>query len=667
MITGRFVVALVLFGCGIPYVVDAEEGGAEDTKRTATDVLSAADFVQAALEAESTGNGADRAQYLKEALLQDPNYAPARWQSGYLQTHDKWLTIAEMAAQNRADTRLAGYQQFRASLPESPQRDLLLGRWCQEQNLTDQATFHWRNVLETDPYHSEALQALGVRWYNGELIPADEVTKRKKSDFQAARTASTRVQRMKDTIARWENVAANNPTELQAQMATDLAAEKSRLPIPTFNYLLCERCSDTKAPAACEIVNRTWVHLLAQDRSNTKYLVMHAIGHPLESVRLAAADELQKLPRKDYVPLLLESARFPAEFAWSLLVTGGIVRAEYTVDVQGMDADTEFEHVDSIEFLDDLFPFDLLYVRSKDFPQLNADRVAVKEDSVSRKTYPRQLAMTTVTRAHGIQNLVDQYNAKITEINFRVKLALERATGEDLDASPRSWRTWWNEYVCDVYEVETVQTGLGQNDNNQDRGPDNQGGRQPNAVGQQPERPLYQFTSQNWLYNRPRPSQHHLLQMSCFSTDTPVWTITGPRPIAEILPGDQVLAQNATTGELAFKTVELVTKRQPSPLIRITVDGDEILATRGHPFWVVGKRWTMAKHIQAGDLLHTVSGSLPVVKVEELPTPEAWYEFAYNLQVADFHTYFVGEKQMLVHHMSMLSILDEGSSIVPGL
>lgn len=666
MITGRFVVALLLFGCGVPYVVDAEEGGAEDTKRTATDVLSAADFVQAALEAESTGNGADRAQYLKEALLQDPNYAPARWQSGYLQSHDKWLTIAEVAAQYREDTRLAGYQQFRASLPESPQRDLLLGRWCQEQSLTDQATFHWRNVLEADPYHGEALQALGVRWYNGELIPADEVTKRKKSDFRAARTTSARIQRMKDTIVRWETVAANNPTDLQAQMATDLAAEKSRRPIPTFNYLLCERCSDTKAPAACEIVNRTWVHLLAQDRSNTKYVVMHAIGHPLESVRMAAADELQTLPRKDYVPLLLESARFPAEFAWSLLATGGIVRAEYTVEVQGLEADTEFQHVNSYELLDDLNPWVVYSIRSIITPELNSDTSMPKRKYPMRRLYPRLFTADATDRAREIRSRVEEYNASATEINRRVTLALERATGKDLDGDPRTWQAWWNEFVSDAYDAEAFQPGRNQDDNNQGRGQGNQGGGHQNTGGQQPVRPVHQITSQFGLYNCPLPSRY-VTWISCFCADTPVWTSTGPRPIAEILPGDQVLAQNATTGELAFKTVELVTKRQPSPLIRITVDGDEILATRGHPFWVVGKRWTMAKHIQAGDLLHTVSGSLPVVKVEELPAPEAWYEFAYNLQVADFHTYFVGEKQMLVHHMSMLSILDEGSSIVPGL
>ena len=102
-------------------------------------------------------------------------------------------------------------------------------------------------------------------------------------------------------------------------------------------------------------------------------------------------------------------------------------------------------------------------------------------------------------------------------------------------------------------------------------------------------------------------------------------------------------------------------------MIRVQVGSEEILATRGHPFWVIGKRWTMAKHLQAGDMLHTVTGPIAITHVEPTPAPEAWYDVAYNLQVRDFHTYFVGQQQLLVHHLSMLAILDEGSTIVPGL
>ena len=158
-------------------------------------------------------------------------------------------------------------------------------------------------------------------------------------------------------------------------------------------------------------------------------------------------------------------------------------------------------------------------------------------------------------------------------------------------------------------------------------------------------------------------TQYH----SCFRGSTLVWTDTGPRVIEQIRPGDQVLSQNASTGELTYKLVEMATKTAPTPMMKITVGGEEIVSTLGHPFWVVGKRWTMAKQLHEGYLLHTVAGPLPVEKVEEIPAAKEWYEFSYNLQVADFHTYFVGQNQVLVHHLTMLSILDEGSAVVPGL
>ena len=113
--------------------------------------------------------------------------------------------------------------------------------------------------------------------------------------------------------------------------------------------------------------------------------------------------------------------------------------------------------------------------------------------------------------------------------------------------------------------------------------------------------------------------------------------------------------------------VEFVTKRNPSPMVKITVGSEEIVSTLGHPFWVNGKRWVMAKHLETGCVLHTISGPRRIDNVEEIPAAKEWYEFSYNLQVADFHTFFVGKNQVLVHHLSMLSILDEGSSLVPGL
>ncbi len=136
-----------------------------------------------------------------------------------------------------------------------------------------------------------------------------------------------------------------------------------------------------------------------------------------------------------------------------------------------------------------------------------------------------------------------------------------------------------------------------------------------------------------------------------------MWTQTGPVAIDQIHPGDQALAQSPRTGELAYKTVLSVTKAKRAPMIKLAIGTEAIVATRGHPFWAVGERWKMAKQLRPGSLLHSVSGPVPVDAVEEIPTAKPWYEFSYNLIVDDFHTCFVGQHKVLVHHLTLLSAL----------
>ena len=161
--------------------------------------------------------------------------------------------------------------------------------------------------------------------------------------------------------------------------------------------------------------------------------------------------------------------------------------------------------------------------------------------------------------------------------------------------------------------------------------------------------------SYSYRFDPPPPPRSY----SCFAAGTPVWTKTGLRPIEQLEIGDLVLAQNATTGELTYKPVIARTVRPPSPLRTIAVDGEEIEATLGHPFWVVGVGWRMAKELEDGASLHGVSGSSTVGRIEPRDDAEA-----YNLVVADFGTYFVGKTGLLVHDNTPRQA---GSGKLPGL
>ena len=84
--------------------------------------------------------------------------------------------------------------------------------------------------------------------------------------------------------------------------------------------------------------------------------------------------------------------------------------------------------------------------------------------------------------------------------------------------------------------------------------------------------------------------------------------------------------------------------------MQITVAAERITATVGHPFWVVGKGWTMAKGLNPGDRLHGIGGASTIDVVEGGVKSEA-----YNLVVDQTNAYFVGNTGFLVHDNKLRS------------
>ena len=83
--------------------------------------------------------------------------------------------------------------------------------------------------------------------------------------------------------------------------------------------------------------------------------------------------------------------------------------------------------------------------------------------------------------------------------------------------------------------------------------------------------------------------------------------------------------------------------------VHVKVNGEEITCTPMHPFYVPKKGWTSAVDLRAGDILVMLNGEYVVVEQvqhELLESPET----TYNFEVEDYHTYYVGEDQVLVHN-----------------
>lgn len=135
----------------------------------------------------------------------------------------------------------------------------------------------------------------------------------------------------------------------------------------------------------------------------------------------------------------------------------------------------------------------------------------------------------------------------------------------------------------------------------------------------------------------------------CFVEGTAVLTATGYVMIEEISSGDKVWSQNPETGEKELKKVVQTFKNETDELVHVWANGEEIVSTPEHPFYVPRKGWIGAIDLRAGDLLLLKDDGYIVVEMiqhEILESPIA----VYNFEVEDFHTYYVGIETILVHN-----------------
>jgi hypothetical protein len=136
---------------------------------------------------------------------------------------------------------------------------------------------------------------------------------------------------------------------------------------------------------------------------------------------------------------------------------------------------------------------------------------------------------------------------------------------------------------------------------------------------------------------------------ACFTGDTLILTKDGYKHIKNIKVDNEVYSENTDTGEKGLKKVEKVYIHETDTLIHITVGDTKINTTPTHPFWVVGSGWLRAGKLGIGDKLLLSSGKIVEIgdiSKESLKQPIK----VYNLEVEDWHTYFVSNVNVLVHN-----------------
>jgi hypothetical protein len=170
------------------------------------------------------------------------------------------------------------------------------------------------------------------------------------------------------------------------------------------------------------------------------------------------------------------------------------------------------------------------------------------------------------------------------------------------------------------------------------------------------------------------------LTSACFGRDTKVHTIDGFCPIEFLSVGSLVLSRCEKTGEQAYRRITKTFEHEDRPTFKVKFQIEDgqfeesqfgcLYTTAEHPFWVNGVGWVAASQLQPEQQLEIVDTDLrPDIdrpegqKLKDYQTdgkrrtarvisvtPSGYRSTVYNIEVEEFHTYFVDFEGVWVHN-----------------
>lgn len=566
--------------------------------------------VKAALQAEAAGDNARRAECLADAVKSAPELAEANWHLARIRQADNWLALPDAEQKAAEDRQLAEYQTLRDQTDNNPKLLRNLARWCLKAGWNEHARLHYAQLLARNDVdaetQAEAIKRLDLRYVNGSWVMGEEL----RAQMDKARKAEDAIRKLRPRLKRLQEAIDGEDYVLREKAIKEFQSFDDPTMIPVLETFLLDGGAEFQLQAVSQLAK-------FGDYSATESLVRYAVLADSVSVRDKAADILKSRSRHEYVPLLLSGLIAPikSQFEVKALPNGTVT---YTHVFVRETPQQKFVAVANDVTTPRFVPRHFKAPRGTRGMTLGVvfdDTMWSLENRLSQEMYQRARENELAA------NLVSQ---PASFSNIRVFRALEKSTGEQIADDVQAWGQWWQEYNQYYWPQQTYVS----------------------------------YSRSQSQYFTPPPVQV-VKGQSCFIAGTLIRTQLGLRQIESVQVGDRVLAQDQNSGELAYRTVLRTTIRPPAKMVRIDLDGNHVTATLGHPFWVDGHGWKMAKELAVGDLLHSLSGAVRIDKVE--PAGE---DKAYNLVVDDFNTYFVGQQGLLVHDNEFRK---PTRAIVPGL
>jgi len=143
--------------------------------------------------------------------------------------------------------------------------------------------------------------------------------------------------------------------------------------------------------------------------------------------------------------------------------------------------------------------------------------------------------------------------------------------------------------------------------------------------------------------------------LCCFTAGTLVSTPSGLKAIETLKVGDLVISRSDTTGQTAAKPIIKITPAHKRRIWAVTVSykdkadhrkKEQYETTDDHPWRTIDGHWIASASLKHGQVLARERGTAVVEEV--IDTGKV--DLTYNLEIADFHTYFVGVSGTWVHN-----------------
>ena len=133
---------------------------------------------------------------------------------------------------------------------------------------------------------------------------------------------------------------------------------------------------------------------------------------------------------------------------------------------------------------------------------------------------------------------------------------------------------------------------------------------------------------------------------ACFPAGTKINTAGGLKNIEEIKTGDKVWSYNELTGETGLQEIVRTMVREIDHTVELYTEEELIETTAEHPF-LTENGWKDAADLQTGDRIKSRNE-------EDIEIKDVKFSYkprkVYNFEVSNWHTYFVGALQWLVHN-----------------